>query len=178
MSQIETHNDAFKVVREVMIPMFYKETQLARSIRNISKQEKLEFKKELFKAILELADRVDKSTLKNNHVREKIKNLSDNTSGTIGQAQKVINVYLKYYSILTGKKNELLRELDCPLDSKVMSRYERQLGLKRMSLKNMDDMHTYETWQNGLKKTGRGLRISPDLQTYDPERIREYLTKM
>jgi len=175
MSQIKSGRDAFEVVRKVLIPMFYKETQLARSFRNISNDEKQEFKKELFTTILNLADKVDANSLQNSHIREAIKTLSDNTSGTVGQAQKVINVYLKYYAILTGKQIALLRELDCPLDSKVMSRYERQLGLRRMSLLKMDDFHTYETWQNGLEKTGRGLRISPDLQTYDPDRIRGYL---
>ena len=56
----EKKGDFFEIVRQVLIPMFYKETQLGRSFQKSN----LEFKKRLFEATLELADKVDQGILK------------------------------------------------------------------------------------------------------------------
>lgn len=163
--------DFFEIVRQVLIPMFYKETQLGRSIR----KNNLEFKKKLFDAALELADKADNGTLRNEDIRKKIMAISSTTGVSIGQAQKVINVFLKYYCILTQKPDAIIEELDCPLDSQIMSKFKTK-GIKRTSLRKMNKIKDYIAWQNHLKKTGQGIRLRPDIQAYDRERIRLFFT--
>ena len=164
--------DFFEIVRQVLIPMFYKETQLGRSIR----KNNLEFKKKLFEETLELADKADKGTLKNEDIRKKIMEISSTTGVSVGQAQKVINVFLKYYCILTQKPDSIIEELDCPLDSQIMSRFKTK-GLKRTSLRKMNKIKDYIAWQNHLKITGKGIRLRPDIQTYDKERLQIFFSK-
>lgn len=164
-------SDFFEIVRQVLIPMFYKETQLGRSIR----KSRPEFKKKLFEATLELADKADNGILRNEDIQKKITALSNTTNVSIGQAQKVINVFLKYYCILTQKPDAIISELDCPLDSQIMSRFKTK-GIKRTSLKKMTKIEDYIAWQNHLKKVGKGIRLRPDIQTYDKERIRLFFS--
>lgn len=161
----------FDTARQVLIPMFYKEAQLGRSLR----EKNPKFKKKLFEDSLELADKADKGTLKNEDIRKKIVTISSTTNVSIGQAQKVINVFLKYYCILTQKPENIIKELDCPLDSKTMSRFKTKV-LKRTSLKKMNNIDDYRAWQNHLKKIGKGIRLKPDIEAYDRERIRLFLS--
>jgi len=43
--------------------------------------------------------------------------------------------------------------------------------LRRTSLKKMTDIEVYITWQNHLKQIGNGIKLKPDIQTYDKKRI-------
>lgn len=159
--------DYFEIVRQVLIPMFYKETQLGRSLRKSSP----ELKKQMFDSIMELARKADNGTLRNEDIRKKILEISDKAKVSVGQTQKLVNVYLKYYCILTRKPIDIIKQLDCPLDSQIMSRLERR-DLKRMSLRKMNEINDYVAWQNYLEKIGKGFRLEPDIQTYDNQRIR------
>ena len=38
---------------------------------------------------------------------------------------------------------------------------------------NFDD---YVAWQNHLEKIGEGIRLKPDIETYDNERIERFLS--
>ena len=156
----------FDIVRQVLIPMFYKEAQMGRSLR----KKNLKFKEKLFEASLELADKADKGTLRNEDIRKKIVAISSTTDVSIGQAQKVINVFLKYYCILTQKSEAIIEQLDCPLGSQIMSRFKTK-GIRRTSLTKMNNITDYLVWQNHLKKIGKGIRLRPDIQAYDKERI-------
>jgi hypothetical protein len=160
-------DDYFETVRQVLIPMFFKEAQLGRSLR----EDNPEMKKQVFSACLELANKADNGTLKNEDIRNKIVEVSKNAKCSIGQAQKIINVYLKYYCILTKKPIEIIRELDCPLDSQIMSKYQTS-GVWRMSLKEMANIDWYDAWQKRMEFIGNGVRLSPDIETYDKQRIR------
>jgi hypothetical protein len=161
----------FEIVRQVLIPMFYKEAQLGRSLR----EKNLQFRKKLLKTSLELANKADEGTLKNEDIRNKIQEISKETNVSIGQAQKVLNVFLKYYCILTQKPPAIIRELDCPLDSKIMASYNTRY-LQRTSLKKMDDINEYVAWQRHLEKLGNGIRLKPDIQAYDQERMKLFLS--
>jgi len=163
--------DFFETIRQVLIAMFYKESQLGRSIR----QKNFDFNKNLFEACIELSQKADNLTLTNNDIREKIKDISNKTGVSIGQAQKVINVYLKYYCILTKKPTSIIKELDCPLDSQIMSRFKRK-DLMKFSLKDMKNFDDYVAWQNRLKEIGKGIRLKPDIEIYDKKRIKLFLS--
>jgi hypothetical protein len=160
-----------EIIKKVLIPMFYKEAQLGRSIR----QNNIDFKRKLFSACIELSKKADNQTLINNQIREKIKAISDETKVSIGQAQKVVNVYLKYYCLLTEKSLAIIKELDCPLDSQIMSKFKTK-NLRKISLKNLIDFNEYIAWQNHLENIGNGMRLGPDIETYDKERIKLFLS--
>ena len=162
--------DYFETVRQVLIPMFFKEAQLGRSLR----EDNPEMRKQVFRACLELANKADNGTLKNVDIRNKILEVSENAKCSIGQAQKIINVYLKYYCILTKKPSEIIRELDCPLDSQIMSKYQTS-GVWKMSLKEMTNIDWYNAWQKRMEFIGNGIRLSPDIKTYDKQRIQLFL---
>lgn len=164
--------DYFEIVRQVLIPMFFKEAQLGRSLR----EDKPEMKKQVFDACLDLANKADNGTLRNEDVRNKIVEISKNTKCSIGQTQKIINVYLKYYCILTRKPHEIIKELDCPLDSQIMSKYKTPY-LTKMSLKEMTEISWYVAWQKRLELIGNGVRLIPDIKTYDKQRIEKFFAE-
>jgi len=162
--------DYFEIVRQVLIPMFYKEAQLDRSLR-VDNQE---LKKQVFNSCIELANKSDNGTLRNADIRNKIAEISKSANASIGQTQKIINVYLKYYCILTRKPLEIIKELDCPLDSQIMSKYKTQY-LTKTSLRGMTEINLYVAWQKRLEIIGNGIRLSPDIRTYDARRIERFL---
>jgi hypothetical protein len=164
--------DYFEIVRQVLIPVFYKEAMLGRSLR----VENQEFKKQVFDSCIELANKADNGTLRNGDIRNRIVEISKNANASIGQTQKIINVYLKYYCILTRKSLEIIKELDCPLDSQVMTKHKEPF-LKKRSLKGMTEISCYLDWQEHLKSIGKGIRLNPDITTYDKQRIEEYFKK-
>lgn len=165
--------DISEIVKQVLTPMFYKETQLGRSLGKKDKEFKNALKNALFISINKLREKADNGTLKNEEIRKEIKELSEKTGVTIGQSQKVINVYLKYYCILTNKPEEIIRELDCPLDSGIINKfgkgYEKLIRLKDMGF------NSYVEFQNRLEKEGNGIRLKPDIEIYDKKRIKEFL---
>jgi hypothetical protein len=162
-----------EIVRQVLIPMFSKESQVGRSLKGKSKKFKQAFNRVLFNAIGKLRKKVDRGTLKNEDIRREIKELAKKTGTSVGQSQKAINVYLKYYCILTNKPIEIIRELDCPIDRAIISKFGK--GKEKMiRLKNMD-FKSYLELQNRLEKEGNGIRLKPDIEIYDKKRIKEFL---
>ena len=123
-------SDYTAIVKQVLVPIFYTEALLARSVKQMDVTSKREFHKQLLDSILELVKKADNGTLTNHDVRGAIKELTEKTKVSVGQAQKVINVYLKYYCILKDKTN-LLRELDCPIDSAIAKRVRKALSYEQ-----------------------------------------------
>ena len=117
-----------------------------------------------------LANKADNETIRNEDIRKEISNISNQTTVSVGQTQKIINVFLKYYCVLTKKPPHVIRNLDCPLDSQIMSRFKTK-KLRKTSLKAMTSMDDYIAWQNHLEEIGKGIRLLPDIETYDKERI-------
>ena len=189
-----------EIVKQVLVAMFHKESQLGRSAKNNDDMAKLAFKKRLFDTILSLVEKVDTETLTNIDVRSGIRRLAEEADVTVGQAQKVINVYLKYYCVLRDKQS-LIKELDCPIDSGIVKHVWKQLTLEdkvdienRLSLAqhgvklnwiffseisrlNKLDLLTYELLQKRLEEMGDGIRLLVDFEIYDKERIAKYLSK-
>jgi hypothetical protein len=195
-------NDApyIEIVKQVLVPMFHKESLLGRSTKSNDDTAKLAFKKRLFDTILSLVEKVENGTLANIDVRAGICRLAEEADVTTGQAQKVVNVYLKYYCVLRDKQS-LIKELDCPIDSRIVKHVWKQLTPEdkvdienRLSLAqhgvrlnwiffseitrlNKLGFLTYELLQKRLEEMGNGIRLLDDFEIYDKERIAKYLSK-
>ena len=160
-----------KMEMKILIIEFNKASQLDRSFSNsiLSDTKKVEFRKKLLEYCLLLMEKIDSETLINSDIREKIRELAkiDNNI-SFGQAQKVINVTLKQYCFILNKEN-LLKELDCPLDSTTMKGYK--INHKKMIDVNEDD---YLEYQDIFNKEFNGFKILKD-RSYDEKRIHNFL---
>ena len=112
--------DMKELIKGTLIPLFSSASQLGRSFGKDKRPNN--FNKELVKSINHLRRKVDKNTIKNRDIRNNIKKLSNITGASIGQSQKVINVYLKYYCLTKDCPVEVIKELDCPLDSNTIKK--------------------------------------------------------
>ena len=166
--------EIIETIKKVLVPVWYKESQMGRSLiwnlQWLNPRRWRIFKNKLFEAIERLRRRVDDGNLSNEDIRKEIEKLSEETGASIGQSQKVINVYLKVYCALHGGPIE---ELDCPLDSGVMRRYKDE-NHRPVSLKGMKDFNEYEKWQAHLKEE-EGIRLRADTKCYDQKRIDDFL---
>jgi len=110
---------------------------------------------------------IDNGTLKNSDIRKRIRELTkiDKENISFGQAKKVINVTIKQYCFIANANDELLKELDCPLDTTTMRGYK--IKHKRMIDVNEED---YLAYQDHFDKEFDGMRILKD-RKYDEMRI-------
>jgi len=149
----------------ILVSSLIKETQVARSISS-SKKDGIQINKDKYKSllvnsILKLIRLVDNKNIQNKDIRSEIIKLSAETGVSIGQSQKVINVYLKLYCLLRDCSLEIIKELDCPLDSITMD--------KKQKMKNLIDINEYIDWQNKFEME-LGIRLLKD-SAYDFNRI-------
>jgi len=156
---------------KLFIIEFNKASQLDRSFSKsgVSSETKILFRKELLRLTLKLFAKVDSKTLLNKDIRDAIlelKNLDKKIS--FGQAQKVINVALKQYCFIKGVDDEILEELDCPLDSLSM----KGQGIKNSKMINVE-MEDYIQYQDKFREDGT-LRILRD-KVYDKQRVNAFL---
>jgi len=156
---------------KLLIIEYNKASQLDRSFSKteLTDEKKKLFRKKLLENCIFLMKKIDDETLTNDMIRQKIKelkNVDENIS--FGQAQKVINVCLKQYCFITMKEN-ILKELDCPLDSTTMKSY--QIYNNNMLNVNEND---YIKYQKLFEKEFHGIRILKDRE-YDRLRIRNFL---
>lgn len=166
----------YNIVKKTLVPIFYKEDQIGRSLGKKDKKFKSKFKNNLYKSINKLADLADSNLLNNKDIRREIKNVAKKSNVSLGQSQKTINTYLKYYCVLTGKTQKIIKELDCPLDSNIIKKYKNiDKNLREIKLKNLNDFKIYEKWQEHLKENGMGIRIEPDVLVYDKQRLDKFL---
>jgi len=154
---------------ELFIIEFNKGSQLDRSFKrsNLGNEQKIEFRRELVKSCKKLIKRIDNGTLKNMHIRNEIarlKNIDINIS--YGHAQKVVNVCLKQYCFLTNK-SDLIKELDCPLDSTTM----KKCKIDNDSMYNVEK-EDYLRYQKIFKEE-YGEKIFRDIE-YDDMRIENF----
>ena len=133
--------------------------------RTISKDKQKHFISKLQPIILDLINKSDNNVLTNKDIRSAIKKHYVETCISIGASQKVINVYMKFYCII-GNKTNLIKELDCPIDSRVI----KANNLPRVALKNLD-FHTYEAMQKVLKQN-HGYQLYADVEAYDKFKAR------
>ena len=149
--------------KKLLIIEFNKASQLDRSFgKNITQENKKKFRKELIESTLHLMKLVDENKLKNRDIREKIYSLTQIGGVSVGQAQKVINVSLKVYCFLKNKN--LLKELDCPLDSTTMK--------GKNTMRNVTEK-VYKEYQDKFEREEK-MKILKDME-YDSKRLNEFL---
>lgn len=153
--------------KDILVASFINESQVGRSISSSKRDgqndvDKKDFNQNLLKSIKELRKLVDNRTIKTTDIRNEIKSLSNKTGASIGQSQKVINVYLKYYCLLLDKPLNIIKELDCPLDSITME--------NKQQMKNIISMKEYVEWQRKFEEN-YGVRLFRD-EEYDLNRLK------
>jgi hypothetical protein len=90
------------------------------------------FKSKVFKELEKLTDLMNIGKLKEKNILESIKSLNRRFHISFGQAQKPINVILKYHFYMTNNKNDKIKKvLHCPLDSIII---KDGLGMKKIPL--------------------------------------------
>lgn len=195
---MQQKNDFLRVVKQTMVAIFYGGSQIGRSIKGIPPNNRIQFKKALLASIMDLTNEADKGTLKNKTIRKEIAKLSKMPRISVGQAQKVVNVYLKFYCILK-EQDKLIVELDCPIDSGIaekvwegMSKEDRTKFFEIYDMKAPLDKKFYKQeteltnlkypvylfLQRQLQKTGKGVRVSCDIETYDKKRIQGFVSSL
>ena len=111
-------------------------TMILRSIgKSLKNKEKLkQFKILTFKQIEFLAKKIDDGNLKEQHILTSIREIVDSCNISFGQAQKAINVLLKYHFYLNKHKDDNLKNvLDCPLDSKILKKLQIKKSLTKIN---------------------------------------------
>ncbi len=93
------------------------------------------FRKETFSEFKKLIKKIDKNNLEQKHIHDSIKCISKNSHTSFGQAQKGLNVLLKYYChlIYHNKRKRIVKELDCPLDSFILKELHQSIFLNHMN---------------------------------------------
>lgn len=150
-------------VKLALLTVFCNATQIYR--RTIPKNKKDAYKKKVKEVIISLIEKIDNNSIQNKNIRQAIQELSDNVGISIGASQKAVNVYLKVYCIVSNKDDKMLRELDCPIDSKVIKKNK----LKKISLKVMN-LEDYEEMQRQLQQS-YGIKILADIKAWDSEKV-------
>ena len=128
--------------------------------RTITAEHKANYKIKLKEIIMKLTRKVDDGSIANRDIRNAIIELKE-FCGSIGASQKAINVYLKFYSVISNKDDSVLKQLDCPIDSFVIKKNK----LKKLSLSNLN-LEDYEEMQNKLEQK-YDMRILADIEAWD-----------
>jgi hypothetical protein len=151
---------------------FNKGAQIDRSFRkDITKEKKKAFREALLRETISLFSKIDDGSLKNEDIFNSIKKVKDiDKNISFGQAQKVINVAVKQYCFITKQKENILQELDCPLDSITM----KGCGIKNKTMCNVSE-EDYVNYQKHFKEE-RGLKVLKDGK-YDDNRINNFINR-
>jgi hypothetical protein len=156
---------------KLLIIEYNKAAQLDRSFSNtkLSSDKKKLFRKRLLETCISLMNKIDDETLTNSIIRAKIKDLKNiDKNISFGQAQKVVNVCLKQYCFIT-KKEKILYELDCPLDSTNMKPYK----IFNKNMKNVNEKD-YLEYQKIFENENNGIKILKDKE-YDKMRLNNFI---
>lgn len=126
-----------------------------------------DFKIKVFEKINKLTDLMDKRLLKENNILDSIKELSKEFPISFGQAQKPINVILKYHFYLTKNENaEVKKILYCPVDSIILRKFKKN----KVFLTNIKEKEYLEI-QREIEKVAP-VRIKFDIK-WDEQHLRD-----
>jgi len=141
-------------------------TMILRSVGKNIKGTLKDFKVRVFEELEKLISKMDEGTLTERDIIDSIDNLTREFGISFGQAQKPINVILKYHFYLTKKNDDRLKgTLHCPIDSFIL----RKLGKKGISLTKIDK-EEYLKIQEEIKNRSPA-RITFD--TWDEQHLRD-----
>jgi hypothetical protein len=119
------------------------------------------------KHALILCKKLNDRTLTNANIRNSIKNISQVMKIPYGQAQKGINVILKYCFFICHPDDHVGLELDCPIDSKILG----YIGYRNLKLIRINEKKYIEIQKIIERRITR--RIDFDRQ-WDEERLNKY----
>ena len=156
--------------KDVFIAIIYKESQVFRPLGKRGTNVDNGFRTKVFAACKRLREIVDQDSIKTQDIRQEIENMSRVTNTSIGQSQKVINVFLKFYCLITNKTESLIRELDCPLDRNSIRKLVPQK--ERKALKDIKSIDDYLFYQRKAEEQF-GVRLFAD-EPYDMQRLALY----
>lgn len=122
------------------------------------------FRALVFTEIEHLCSRMQYESLQTSDIRKSIEHVSSASGISFGQAQKAINILMKYHYFLHDAVSGAGAELDCPLDNVVL----RELG-ERISLSKMDRQRYVEIQEKIAGVTAR--RIDFD-RRWDEQHLR------
>jgi len=155
--------------------IIFNATMISRSVgKSLKNNKKLkgikdlkDFKVRVFEELNKLTDLMDKEKLIEENILKSIMILSDEFEISFGQAQKAINVILKYHFYLTkNKNNNIKRILNCPIDSVILE----TLNKKGLSLTKINEKKYLELQQE--IETHHSLRIEFDDQ-WDKQHLKK-----
>ena len=140
---------ALRIHQKSVYLILFNATMIARSLGksfSSNKRTLRSFKIVLFRKLDGLLWRLDRGTLKSEHVTYAIRSLAKQFRVSFGQSQKAINVILKYHYYLMPKRQKCVgRELHCPLDSVIL----KAIGHSGISLARLDETK-YKQFQNEI----------------------------
>jgi hypothetical protein len=113
------------------------------------------FKRAVRRQWMKLCGLMDAGHVSAKNIRDSIKRLVDQHGVTYGQAQKAMNVVLKYHYYLTHRGNddpEIKGQLDCPIDSGVF----KELGEPVVRLSRLKDRNQYVELQERIAQRSGG----------------------
>lgn len=162
---------ALKLEEKSVYLMIFNATMIARSVGktfNGNDRKLKEWKKETFKEIKKLTGRMDEENLTEGDILSSIERLSSEFEISWGQAQKPINVILKYHFYLSDYRDkDIKKALHCPIDSKILG----EAGRTNLTLTEMDKEEYLEI-QKEIEEE-EPIKIEFD-EKWDEEKLKEW----
>ena len=127
---------SLKTYQKSIYFILFNATMISRSVGKTIKGRKdmKYFKLRLFKKLDNLTTLMDNKKLTENNILKAIENLANEFCISFGQAQKAINVILKYHFYLTNNKNiQVKNALYCPLDSIILKALKKRKFLTNIN---------------------------------------------
>lgn len=133
---------ALSIHQKSVYLIIFNATMVLRSVgKTLKKKGIKEFKIKTFKEIEKLTRLMDDGKLTEKQILNSIRNLASKFKISFGQAQKPINVLLKYHFHLFHKPSDKIKkELYCPIDSVIL----KELKIKVISLTKIDEKQFFE----------------------------------
>ncbi|MCK4307589.1 hypothetical protein KAW50_05115 [candidate division WOR-3 bacterium] len=151
---------AFSLEQKSAYLIFFNATMISRSLgKSFGKgNPKLKkFKKATFGELEKLAEKMDNHTLTNKNIINSIKKLSADFNVSYGQTQKGLNVILKaHYYLMKNTSVETKKALDCPIDSGVLRRIDKETSLTKIGRSK------YQEIQNEIQRRSN-IKIEFDI---------------
>jgi hypothetical protein len=125
-----------------------------------------DFKIKVFEKLEILTNKMDENKLTDQDIIDAVEDLSNEFGISFGQAQKPINVILKYHFYLMSNEARIEKILHCPIDSLIL----KKLGKKGISLTKINKKE-YLRLQKEIENRS-DTRIAFDTQ-WDEQHLRE-----
>lgn len=159
------------IYQKSLYSVLFNSTMIGRSVGKILKKDNKSFKDFKLTVLREsekLIDKMEKNSLSEKDIIDSLDKLVKCFKISYGQAQKGINVILKYhYQLYKNLKNYNGGVLHCPLDSNILT----ELKIKNLPLSKVDK-NMYLLIQNKIEK------LSPIRVNFDEVYEKKYLTRI